>query len=109
MRRPGSGRRLPTRLWAAVGVANTQCAVPTAFGGLRLACSMSRSGNCWDNAAMESFFSSLKTERRARTTYRTRNQAKADVFDYVERFHNPRRRHPTLGYLSPIEFERQAE
>jgi putative transposase len=74
-----------------------------------LACSMSRSGNVWDNAAMESFFSSLKTERTARTTYRTREQAKADVFDYIERFYNPRRRHSTLGYLSPMEFERQAE
>ena len=74
-----------------------------------LSCSMSRSGNVWDNAAMESFFSSLKTERTARTTYRTRDQAKADVFDYIERFYNPRRRHSTLGYLSPMEFERQAE
>jgi putative transposase len=74
-----------------------------------LSCSMSRSGNVWDNAAMESFFSSLKTERIARTTYRTRDQAKADVFDYIERFYNPRRRHSTLGYLSPMEFERQAE
>ncbi len=73
-----------------------------------LACSMSRSGNCWDNAAMESFFSTLKTECTARTTYRTRNQARADVFDYIERFYNPRRRHSTLGYLSPMEFERQA-
>ena len=73
-----------------------------------LACSMSRSGNCWDNAAMESFFSSLKTERTARTTYHTRDQAKADVFDDIERFYNPRRRHSTLGYLSPMEFERQA-
>ena len=72
-------------------------------------CSMSRAGNCWDNAAMESFFSSLKTERTANKTYRTRDQAKADVFDYIERFYNPRRRHSTLGYLSPIEFERQAE
>ena len=72
-----------------------------------LACSMSRSGNCWDNAAMENFFSSLKTERTARATYRTRDQAKADVFDYIERFYNPRRRHATLGYLSPMEFERQ--
>jgi putative transposase len=71
-------------------------------------CSMSRSGNVWDNAAMESFFSSLKTERIARKTYRTRNQAKAEVFDYIERFYNPTRRHSTLGYLSPIEFERQA-
>jgi putative transposase len=71
-------------------------------------CSMSRSGNCWDNAAMESFFSSLKTERTARKTYRTRDEAKADVFDYIERFYNPKRRHSTIGYLSPMEFERQA-
>jgi len=68
-------------------------------------CSMSRSGNVWDNAAMESFFSSLKTERTARKTYRTRDEAKADVFDYIERFYNPKRRHSTLGYLSPVEFE----
>ena len=71
-------------------------------------CSMSRSGNVWDNAAMESFFSSLKTERTAPKVYRTRNQAKADVFDYIERFYNPQRRHSTLGYLSPVEFERKA-
>ena len=51
-------------------------------------CSMSRSGNVWDNAAMESFFSSLKTERIDRRTYRTRDEAKADVFDYIERFYN---------------------
>ena len=74
-----------------------------------LACSMSRSGNCWENAAMESFFSSLKTERTARTLYHTRDQAKADVFDYIERFYNPHRRHSTMGYLSPMEFQRQAE
>ena len=66
---------------------------------------MSRSGNVWDNAAMESFFSSLKTERIARKTYRTRDQAKADVFDYIECFDNPKRRHSTIGYLSPVEFE----
>jgi putative transposase len=70
-----------------------------------VACSMSRAGNCWDNAATESFFSSLKTERTARKTYRTRDEAKADVFDYVERWYNPRRRRSTLGYLSPIAFE----
>ncbi len=70
-------------------------------------CSMSRSGNVWDNAAMESFFSSLKTERTARKMYRTRDQAKADVFDYIERFYNPKRRHSTLGYVSPMEFENQ--
>lgn len=73
-----------------------------------ITCSMSRSGNVWDNAAMESFFSSLKTERTARKVYRTRDEARADVFDYIERFYNPQRRHSTLGYLSPIAFEEQA-
>jgi len=71
-------------------------------------CSMSRSGNVWDNAAMESFFSSLKTERTARKLYRTRDEAKADVFDYIERFYNPKRRHSRIGYMSPMEFEQQA-
>jgi putative transposase len=73
-----------------------------------IVCSMSRSGNVWDNAAMESFFSSLKTERTARKTYRSRDQARADVFDYIERFYNPTRRHSTIGYRSPMEFERMA-
>jgi putative transposase len=63
----------------------------------------------WENAAMESFFSSLKTERTANKTYRTRDQAKANVLDNIERFYNPRRRHSTLGYLNPMEFGRQAE
>ncbi len=54
---------------------------------------------------MESFFSSLKTERTARKTYRTRDQARADVFDYIELFYNPKRRHSTIGYMSPMEFE----
>jgi putative transposase len=71
-------------------------------------CSMSRAGNVWDNAAMESFFSSLKTERIARKVYRTRDEARADVFDYVERFYNTKRRHSTIGYLSPMEFEMKA-
>ncbi len=70
-------------------------------------CSMSRSGNVWDNAAMESFFSSLKTERIGRKVYRSRNAARADVFDYIERFYNTVRRHSTIGYLSPVEFERK--
>jgi putative transposase len=73
-----------------------------------VSCSLSRSGNVWDNAAMESFFSSLKIERTARKVYRTRDQARADVFDYIERFYNPQRRHSTIGYISPMEFERVA-
>ena len=62
-----------------------------------ITCSMSRAGEVWDNSAMESFFSSMKTERISRKTYRTREQARADVFDYIERFYNPTRRHSTLG------------
>ena len=78
------------------------------MAGNGVTCSMSRSGNVWDNAAMESFFSSLKTERIGKKIYRTRAQAKADVFDYIECFYNPTRRHSTLGDLSPIDFEREA-
>ncbi|VAV91712.1 Mobile element protein [hydrothermal vent metagenome] len=71
-------------------------------------CSMSRSGNVWDNAAAESFFSTLKIERVKRKVYRTRDQARADVFDYIERFYNPKRRHSTIGYLSPMQYEERA-
>jgi putative transposase len=67
---------------------------------------MSRRGDCWDNAAIESFFSSPKTERVRKKNYQTRDDARADVFDYIERFYNPRRRHSTLGYVSPDAFER---
>jgi putative transposase len=76
--------------------------------GHGVACSMSRSGNVWDNAAMESFFVSLKTERTARKLYCMRDEAKADVFDYIEQFYNPKRRHSTIVIMSPMEFERQA-
>jgi putative transposase len=74
-----------------------------------ITCSMSRAGEVWDNSAMESFFSSLKTERTARKVYRSREQARADVFDYIERFYNPTRRHSTMGYVSPIDFEKAQE
>lgn len=75
---------------------------------LGITCSMSRAGNVWDNSAMESFFSSLKTERLARKTFRTRDEIRSEVFDYIERFYNPVRRHSTLGYVSPVDFEKQA-
>lgn len=74
-----------------------------------VSCSMSRAGNVWDNSAMESFFSSLKTERVRWKVYQTRDQARADVFDHIERFYNSKRRHSTIGYLSPAEFERMTE
>ncbi len=69
--------------------------------------SMSRRGNCHDNAVAESFFNLLKRERIRRKTYRTREEARQDVFDYIEMFYNPRRKHVRNGMLSPVEFERQ--
>jgi putative transposase len=73
-----------------------------------ITCSMSRQGDVWDNSAMESFFSTLKTERVYRRQYRTRDEARADVFDYIERFYNPRRRHSSIGFVSPETFENSA-
>jgi putative transposase len=66
---------------------------------------MSRAGNIWDSSAMESFFSSLKTERTARKVDRSRDAARAHVLDYIERCYNPKRRHSKLGYVSPMAFE----
>lgn len=73
-----------------------------------LSCSMSRRGNCWDNAVVESFFSTLKREWVQGKVYRTRSEARADIFCYIETWYNRKRRHSTLGYLSPAEFERKA-
>ena len=69
--------------------------------------SMSRRGNCHDNAVAESFFNLLKRERIRRRTYKTRDDARSDVFDYIEFFYNPKRKHARNGMLSPVEFERQ--
>jgi len=69
--------------------------------------SMSRRGNCHDNAVAESFFNLLKRERIRRRTYRTRDEARQDVFDYIEMFYNPKRKHARNGMLSPVDFERQ--
>ncbi len=69
-----------------------------------MVCSMSRKGNCWDNAPAESFFNSLKNERVHGTRYTTREDARADLFDYIEVFYNRSRRHSTLGYHSPVQF-----
>lgn len=67
--------------------------------------SMSRKGDCWDNAVAESFFGSLKTERVFFTHYKTRDEARRDVVDYIEMFYNSKRRHSYLGYLSPRAYE----
>jgi len=67
--------------------------------------SMSRRGNCHDNAVAESFFNLLKRERVRRRTYKTREQARQDIFDYIEMFYNPKRKHVRNGMLSPVDFE----
>ncbi len=67
---------------------------------------MSRRGNCWDNAVAESFFSSLKKERIRKRISKTRDVARADIFDYIEVFYNRTRRHSQLGGVSPEAFEK---
>jgi putative transposase len=72
-----------------------------------IVCSMSRRGNCWDNAPTESFFASLKKEMVYRTRFETREQARSALFHWIEVWYNRKRRHSTLGYLSPEAFERK--
>ena len=71
-----------------------------------IVCSMSRRGNCWDNAPTESFFASLKKEMVYRTRFETRDQARSEVFRWIEIWYNRQRRHSTLGYMSPEAYER---
>jgi len=73
-----------------------------------LVCSMSRKGECLDNAVAESFFGTLKTEWVDDQDYHTYDQAKQDLFEYIEVFYNRQRRHSYVGYLSPMEYERQS-
>jgi len=70
--------------------------------------SMSRKGDCWDNAVAESFFHTLKVELIHRRKYRTRDEAKRSIFEYVEMYYNRKRAHSTLGYLSPFDYEKKA-
>ena len=70
---------------------------------------MSRPGNCWDNAVVESVFATLKTELLVNAhPYSTRQDVRTEIFAYLEGFYNRSRRHSTLGYLSPVEFEQRA-
>ena len=71
--------------------------------------SMSRRGNCWDNAVAESFFKTLKVERVYHRKYRTREEARADLFEYIEVFYNRKRRHSANGFVSPVDFEQRKE
>jgi transposase InsO family protein len=72
-----------------------------------IVCSMSRRGNCWDNAVAESFFATLKVELVHDANWPTRTAARTELFEYLERFYNGQRRHSALGYLSPRAFERR--
>jgi transposase InsO family protein len=72
-------------------------------------CSMSRRGDCWDNAVVESFFSTLKLELVYLCVFKTRAEARAAIFEYIEAFYNRKRRHSSLGYLSPVDFEETME
>ena len=78
------------------------------LGLMNMTCSMSRKGNCWDNACMERFFKSLKGEWIGDMIFTTREMATAAIFDYIEMFYNTKRRHAALDYLAPAEFEARA-
>ena len=72
-----------------------------------IVCSMSRKGNCWDNAPMESFYHSMKTEWVVFEDYRTLDEARASIFSYIELFYNRKRRHSAIDYLSPENYEQR--
>jgi putative transposase len=74
---------------------------------LNIEASMSRRGNCWDNAVAESFFSNLKKEKIQRRVFKSLDEAKQEVFHYIEMFYNPKRRHTYHDRISPVEFEKQ--
>jgi transposase InsO family protein len=100
-RRPGVGVIHHSDRGSQYASADFQALLAT--HGMR--CSMSRKGDCWDNAPVESFFGTLKQELVFHERYATRAQARQSIFDYIERFYNRRRRHSSLGYMSPASFE----
>ena len=100
-RRPGSGLLLHSDR----GVQYASCDYQELLKEHDIICSMSRKGNCWDNSPAESFFSTLKKERVHHKIYRTKEEAKQDIFQYIEVFYNRIRLHSTLGNLSPVMFE----
>jgi putative transposase len=102
------GQRSPARLHHSDrGCQYASASYRSELSRCRIACSMSRRGDCWDNAPVESFFATLKRELVYRSGWRTRAEARADIFDYIEAFYNRTRRHSALGYLSPAQFETQ--
>ena len=100
--RPQAWCFIPT---AAFNTLATTIAMPSSSA--QTIASMSRKGNCYDNAAMESFWSTLKHELIYRRHFKTRAEARQAIFDFIEVFYNRRRLHSSLGYRSPIDFENQ--
>ncbi len=103
-RRPDSGLLHHSDQGSQYASADFQQALEAA----QIACSMSRRGDCYDNAVVESFFGTLKQELVNRCRFATRESARQAVFEYIEVWYNRQRRHSSLGYVSPAEFERQA-
>ena len=92
--------------FTVTGAANTPpMTIRSGCKNAGIVCSMSRRGNCWDNAPVESFFATLKKEEVHREDYLTHEQAKASLFYYIEVFYNRKRRHSALGYISPHDYE----
>ena len=91
------------------GVQYASDAYRSALQARGIECSMSRRANCWDNAVAESFFATLKKDLVHRVRFRIRASARVRLFEYIEVFYNPKRRHSSLGGHSPIEFERLTE
>jgi putative transposase len=101
LRRPGAGTIMHTDRGSQYASASHRSLIKDYL----MVQSMSRRANCWDNAAMESFFKTLKVERVHRTRYETRAQAKLDIVDWIEGFYNRQRIHPSIGYKTPVGVE----
>jgi putative transposase len=100
-------RRAPTLHHSDRGLQYASAAYRAALAKHGIGCSMSRRANCWDNAVAESFFATLKRECIGQRMFTDAAETRATIFDYVETFYNRRRRHSSLGYRSPAEFERE--
>jgi len=104
-RRPGPGLLHHSDRGSQYASADFQ----TALRGAGIVCSMSRRGDCFDNAMVESFFGTLKQELVNRRHFATREAARREIFEYIEVWYNRQRRHSSLGYLSPEQFEKHNE
>ena len=105
----GGARRRACCITRIAGVSTPATTTSGSWRSHGIVCSMSRRGDCWDNAVAESFFATLKVELVHDAAWATRAAARAELFDYLEVFYNGQRRHSALGYLSPRAFEQRRE